>query len=124
MGRDGAHVLLVEDSVELAEIIVAVLEQMSLGATHTTRGARAIQLIEEQRPDLVLLDLGLPDMVGWQVLEALRSEDGKLQTPVVVITAHSDPTNRLIGKLQEVKAYLVKPFTPAEVEQAISQALG
>lgn len=123
MSRRAAKVLLVEDTIELAEIIMAVLEGMALDATHVTHGAKAIRVIREQEPDLVLLDLGLPDMVGWKVLEALKTEDGDYRPPVVVLTAHGDPANRLIGKLQEVRAYLVKPFTPDEVEQVISRAL-
>ncbi len=123
MGKDAAKVLLVEDSLELAEIILTVLKQMSLAGRHATHGAKAIEIIQEQEPDLVLLDLGLPDMSGWKVMEALKGEDGRFRIPVVVLTAHSDPANRLIGKLQEVKAYLIKPFTPDEVEQIITQAL-
>jgi CheY-like chemotaxis protein len=123
MSKATAKVLLIEDSVELAEIIVAVVESMSLQALHEMYGARAIQVIQDEEPDLILLDLGLPDMVGWKIMEALKDESGQFPIPVVVITAHGDPANRLIGKLQEVSAYLIKPCTPDEVRQVISRVL-
>ena len=123
MSEAPPKVLLIEDSEELAEIIIAVLEGMSLQPLHEAYGARAIQAIREERPDLILLDLGLPDMVGWKIMEALKDESGKFPIPVVVITAHGDPTNRLIGKLQEVSAYLIKPCTPDEVRGVVSRVL-
>jgi CheY-like chemotaxis protein len=123
MSKATAKVLLIEDSVELAEIIVAVVESMSLQALHEMYGARAIQVIQDEEPDLILLDLGLPDMVGWKIMEALKDGSGPFPIPVVVITAHGDPANRLIGKLQEVSAYLIKPCTPDEVRQVISRVL-
>ncbi|MCZ7542853.1 MAG: response regulator [Anaerolineae bacterium] len=123
MSVNADKVLIVEDSVELAEIILAVLDAMSLEGHHATHGTKAIQIIQEHDPDLILLDLGLPDMSGWKILEEIKGADGSFRVPVVVITAHDDPANRLIGKLQEVSAYLVKPFTPDEVEDIIRLAL-
>ncbi len=123
MSEVQAKVLIVEDTIDLAEIIIAVVERISMKPLHATHGAKAIATIQEENPDLVLLDLGLPDMRGWRILDAVKDENGQFSTPVVVITAHGDAANRLMGKLRNVAAYMIKPCTPEEVEEIISEVL-
>jgi two-component system response regulator AdeR len=123
MGDVASKVLIVEDSVELAEIITAVVEQMALHPIHVINGAKAIEVIQAEKPDLILLDLFLPDIVGWRILDAAKDAIGSFNTPVIVITAAGDPANRLMGKLRDVVAYLIKPCTPEEVEEVINRAL-
>ena len=117
-------VLIIEDSTELAEIIEATLQRLDMITTHETHGIKAFHRYQETRPDVVLLDIGLPDMIGWKVLEGIREASGSAGMPkVVIITAYGDPANRLIGKLQNVFEYLVKPFTAEEVERVVLSAL-
>ncbi len=116
-------VLIIEDSQELAEIIQFTLEDMNIKTHHESHGKRGLDAFQKIKPDLVLLDIGLPDMRGWKVLDELRSLEET--TPrVIVITAFDDPANRLMGRLQGVADYLVKPFTPDEIEDKVSLALG
>jgi CheY-like chemotaxis protein len=116
-------VLIIEDTTELAEVIQATLERMNMVTAHETHGNKALSRFDEMNPDIVLLDIGLPDMTGWKFLETVK-EKRKGQLPIIiVITAYGDPANKLIGKLQNVHGYLVKPFTPDEVEQAVRAAL-
>jgi CheY-like chemotaxis protein len=119
--------LVVEDTPELAAVLELVLKRMSVRMIIAGRAAQAISSIDEAMPDIVLLDLGLPDMPGWKVLEHLKErsrEDGVRAPAVVVITAYGDPANRLGGKLQGVHQYLVKPLKPDEVQQVVRSALG
>lgn len=119
-------VLIVEDTTELAEVIQATLERMNMTTVHESHGLKALSKLDELTPDLVLLDIGLPDMTGWKLLEALKEkhkESGKMPV-VIVITAYGDPANRLMGKLQGVHTYLIKPFTSDEVERVVMQAIG
>ncbi|NWF68677.1 MAG: response regulator [Chloroflexi bacterium] len=118
-------VLIVEDTVELGEVIQGTLERMNLVTAHETQGSKAIAKYTEMQPDVVLLDISLPDTTGWKILEHIKAEQEKSgRSPVViVITAYGDPANRLIGKLQGVHSYLVKPFTPDEIETTVIQAL-
>lgn len=116
-------VLIIEDTTELAEVIQATLERMNLTAIYETHAARALNRFEELKPKVVLLDIGLPDMSGWKFLEAIK-EKHKDQLPIIiVITAYGDPANRLVGKFQGVHDYLIKPFTPDEVERVVMGAL-
>lgn len=115
-------VLVVEDTVELGEVIQATLEQMGITVYHETHGNKAIEIYKSNKPDLVLLDIGLPDMIGWKMLDTVKDEEHT--APVVVISAYGDPANRLMGKLQDVDSYLIKPFTPDEVERVVRKVLG
>ena len=78
-----------------------------------------------EHPDLVLLDLALPDMAGWKVLDTIKEQQrGEKLPAIIVISAYSDAANRLMGKLQSVHSYLIKPFRPDDVEKVVANALG
>ena len=116
-------VLIIEDTTELAEVIQATLERMNMRTAHETHGGTAITRYEELRPDVVLLDIGLPDMTGWKFLEAVKEKHKDEMPIIIVITAYGDPANRLVAKFQGVYNYLIKPFTSDEVEQVVMSAL-
>jgi DNA-binding response OmpR family regulator len=118
------RVLIVEDTVELGEIIQATLERMEILAFCETHGTKALKRYDEVQPDLVILDIGLPDMTGWRVLDAIKESKALFKRPaIIIITAYGDPANRLMGKLQGVDSYLIKPFTPTEVERIVQEVL-
>ena len=118
-------VLIIEDTLELAEVIEATLESMGLDTVHETHGARAIERFYDVEPDLILLDIGLPDMPGWEILHEIKAyvEQTGASVKVIVITAYDDPANRLVGKLQDVHSYLVKPFTSHQIENVVYEVL-
>ncbi len=126
--RDTPVVLIVEDTTELAEVIQATLERMNIETVHETHGNKAVQKFHETNPDVVLLDISLPDMTGWNILDEVKEKREKIgdkskMPVVVVITAYGDPANRLVGKLQGIHSYLIKPFTSDEIEKIVTQAL-
>lgn len=124
MSEPTHKVLIVEDTVELAEIVQVTLERLNLRVFHETRGKRALEVYDAEHPDLVLLDIALPDMTGWQVLQAIQSKRFEGKTPhIIVITAYGDPANRLMGKLQDIQGYLIKPLKPDEVEKVVLKVL-
>jgi CheY-like chemotaxis protein len=118
-------VLIVEDTTELAEVISATLERMNMKIATETHGGKALARYAEVNPDVILLDIGLPDITGWQFLEGIKEtrQDTDKMPIVIVITAYGDPANRLVGKLQGVQDYLIKPFTADEVEKVVQRAL-
>jgi DNA-binding response OmpR family regulator len=124
MSEPTHKVLIVEDTVELAEIIQVTLERLNLQVFHETHGHRALEVYDAERPDLVLLDIALPDMTGWQVLQTIQAKpyEGK-SSLIVVITAYGDPANRLMGKLQDIQGYLIKPLQPGEIEEVVVRVL-
>lgn len=116
-------ILIVEDSPEYAMLTQTMLKRFGYVTHHAADGEDAVVYLESHKPALVLLDLNLPGMSGWDVLEHLVEIHGKDVIPVVVTTAYSDSANRVVGKLQEVYKYLVKPFSPAELRETVEGAL-
>ncbi|MBL8146169.1 MAG: response regulator transcription factor [Anaerolineae bacterium] len=120
------QVLVVEDTPELAEMVVATLRRARIIAEYELRGEQALPRYIESKPPVILLDLNLPDLPGWKVLEAIRdySRDNGVPGPrIIVMTAMGDPANRLVGKLQGVFGYIVKPCPTAELQAAVRNAL-
>jgi CheY-like chemotaxis protein len=118
-------VLIIEDSFELAQLIQITLKRNHIRSVIETSGSRALERYREMKPDVVLLDLGLPDMTGWKVLDEIRETsqaDGTMPI-VIVVSAYGDAANRLVGKLQNVHGYLVKPFTSEDIIRAVRQSL-
>jgi DNA-binding response OmpR family regulator len=117
------QVLIVEDTQEFAELARIILTRAGMNTYHAATGEAAIAYLQAERPDLILLDLYLEDNItGWNVLECATEKYGQNSIPVVVTTAHNDPANRLVGKLQDIAGYLVKPFTGRELLDAIDAA--
>lgn len=123
-GEKTHTVLIIEDTVELAEILQATLERLNLDVFHEAHGNKAVDRYFEVQPDVVLLDIALPDITGWKVLDTIREERrGGKPLKIIVITAYGDPANRLMGKLQDVEGYLIKPFKPDDVEAEVRRVL-
>jgi CheY-like chemotaxis protein len=123
---DKPTILLIEDTIELAEVIQAALSRTHTRILHESHGGRALSRYTDLKPHLILLDIGLPDISGWQFLEGIKERHKAMNTQlplVIVITAFGDPANRLVGKFQGVFDYLIKPFTAAEVERVVLKAL-
>jgi twitching motility two-component system response regulator PilG len=120
------RILIVEDSDELARLMQMMLHHMNLDSDYVCTGHGALDYIAAQPPDLMILDLALPEMTGWQVLEQTENLLGSIPFPVIVLTAMKDPTNRLIGKLHHpdpVVRYLFKPFKINALSAAVSEVL-
>ncbi len=117
-------ILIIEDTTELGEVIQATLERMNMVTAHETHGLKALSRFEAMQPNVVLLDIGLPDMTGWKFLEAIKEKHKDQMPMIIIITAYGDPANRLVGKLQGVFDYLIKPFTATDVEKVVARALG
>jgi DNA-binding response OmpR family regulator len=116
-------VLLVEDNAAMAEMMLTCLAHLKLKTQHKSTGEEAWELLENYKPDLILLDLSLPKMSGWELLEKVKAKYGDHDIPVIVVTALTDKPNRIIGRLQYVSRYLTKPFTIQELSTAINDVL-
>lgn len=120
MEPDNALVLVVEDETEIAEIVTAYLERERFRWVHAVDGKAALELHRALKPDIVLLDVGLPRGDGWEVLSELRRRGG---TPVIMVTA----LDKDIDKLQALRIgaddYVVKPFNPVEVVARVRAVL-
>lgn len=112
--------LVVEDDKEIRELLRRYLERAGFAVVTTASGAQALDLLARDGVGLVLLDLGLPDVDGWEVLRAARSDE---RVPVVVLTARSAVDDRIHGLQLGADDYIGKPFSPTEVVLRVQAVL-
>lgn len=118
-----SRILVVEDDPNAFEVLKIALQALPLEIINAASGTQAINFLTAELPALIFLDIDLPDMHGWQILEKFK-ESGRLRPiPVIVLTAHAEPVHRLIGSLQAVAVYLRKPFKADEVRGHVKQLL-
>jgi DNA-binding response OmpR family regulator len=115
-------VLVVDDEPTITEVVSRYLERAGYAATTAADGLEAIRLAGESRPDLVVLDLMLPELDGLQVLRHLRDGEGD-RTPVIVLTAKGEQDDKLAGLRSGADDYVVKPFSPSELVARVDAVL-
>jgi len=116
----GQLVLVVEDEVTLAETIELYLRHEGFRAERAADGERALELFRAARPDLVLLDLGLPKVDGMEVLRRIRAAS---DVPVVILTARAEEVDELLGLGMGADDYLVKPVSARKLLARVKVAL-
>jgi DNA-binding response OmpR family regulator len=117
-------VVSVEDDDDLFALLQVILKEQPIRLRRGRSGSEALRLVEQSKPDLLLLDLALPDMRGWDVLDRAAGEHQLEGVPVIVLTSHTEIPHRVIGKFQDVAAYLGKPVNPDEFRKLIQKTLG
>ncbi|MDX1723571.1 MAG: response regulator [Pseudomonas sp.] len=115
-----ALILIAEDEAEIAEILAAYLERSGLRTVHAVDGHDALAKHQSLKPDLLLLDVQMPRMDGWQVLSEIRHRG---ETPVIMLTALDQDIDKLVGLRIGADDYVVKPFNPAEVVARVMAVL-
>jgi len=105
-------ILIVEDALEIADILAAYLAHSGMRTIHAADGQQALVLQERMTPDLILLDIHMPKIDGWQVLAKLRQTS---QTPIIMLTAMDQDIDKLKALRTGADDYVIKPFNPAEV---------
>ena len=113
-------VLIVEDEPDIADLLEAYLRREQFRTERATDGSGAVQLHSAARPDLVLLDVNLPEFDGFEVLRKIRET---AQTPVIMVTAMTEDLDKLLGLKLGADDYVVKPFSPLEVVARVKAVL-
>jgi len=103
------QVLLVEDEPTIADTVIYALESENLGCTWVSTGAEAVAQVREQQPDLVLLDIGLPDQTGFDVCRQLREIS---DVPILFLTSRHSEIDQVLGLELGADDYITKPFSP------------
>ena len=111
----GYRVLVVEDEADLAELVAMHLRDAGHQVVVASTGSDALAQIQRDRPDLVLLDVMLPDLLGTEVCRRLRRDPGTLQLPVIMLTAKGEEVDRIVGFEVGADDYVTKPFSPREL---------
>ena len=114
------NILVVEDDRNISDLIRMYLEKEGFEVRLAYDGGKAVEEFEKQQPDMVLLDIMLPVLDGWQVCERIRQ---KARTPIIMLTAKGDVTDRITGLEMGADDYLVKPFEMKELMARINAVL-
>ena len=123
LGPMAPKVLLVDDEKSILMMLEVNFRAAGFDVLTATSGASALEIAAAARPDAVVLDLGLPDLDGWEVVKRLRELDGVASTPVVVLSG-TDRNDALVrGYASTVEAYVTKPVEPEELVQAVRRVL-
>ncbi|HYW58642.1 MAG TPA: response regulator transcription factor [Polaromonas sp.] len=118
------QLLMIEDDTRLATMVGEYLRQSGYGFTHAADGTKGLEALEARKPDLVILDLMLPDMDGLEVCRRIKAMGGdSARTAVLMLTAKGDPMDRIVGLEIGADDYLPKPFEPRELLARIRAVL-
>ena len=117
MGRD---ILVVEDDINIANLIDMYLAKEGFGVRRASDGAKAMKEFQKQTPDLIVLDIMLPAMDGWEVCSRIRETS---HVPIIMLTAKSEVFNRIHGLEMGADDYIVKPFEMKELMARINAVL-
>lgn len=105
-----AEILAVDDDKHIADLLKVVLEQEGYKVVPVYGGQEALEKLKQMKPDLVLLDIQMPKMNGWQVLEAIKQDENTKDIPVVMLTGMESDFDKETMKAKGVEDYIMKPF--------------
>ena len=113
-------ILVVDDEKKIVDIVKAYLEKDGYKVIVAYEGKSALYIARTQLPDLIVLDLMLPELSGWEVCRALRGESN---VPVIMLTARDDDSDKIVGLELGADDYMVKPFNPKELMSRVRAVL-
>lgn len=109
------RILVVDDDLEVVRLIRAYLEQAGFEVLAAHDGEAAVHTLRRERPDLLLLDLMLPGRDGWEITRLVRGDPALAHTPIIMLTARVDDTDKIVGLELGADDYVTKPYNPREV---------
>jgi CheY-like chemotaxis protein len=116
-------ILLADDEKDIRTIIRMRLERLPYRIIEATTGTEALTRLRAEQPDLVLLDVTLPEMTGIEILETLRNEQALTSTAVILMSGHDEAVDRSRGLALGAAVYLVKPFSPQQLVESVVRLL-
>ena len=122
MVKDAKQVIYIEDEQEMIDLVSLILSRKGYVVTGANGGRDGLNLVRQQRPDLVLLDLMMPDMDGWEVYQQMKADEKLRQIPVIVITAKAQSIDKVLGlHIAKVDDYISKPFSPQDLLESVEK---
>lgn len=118
------RVVCIEDEFEMIELVKMILTREGFEVIGAPSGVQGLQIVEDVQPELVLLDLMMPDMDGWEVYQRMKSNPKTSNIPVIVITARTQSIDKVLGlHIAKVDDYITKPFAPGELMASVTKTL-
>ncbi len=117
------RILVVDDDRGIVRLLRAYLEQSGYEVLTAYNGETALHILRRERPDLVVLDLMLPDRDGWDVTRIVRRDEGLAAIPIIMLTARVEDSDKIVGLELGADDYVTKPFNPREVVARVRAVL-
>jgi two-component system response regulator VicR len=122
---DKKVVVCIEDDPQVIDLVKLILGRKGFELVGAVGGREGIETVRRVKPNLVLLDLMMPDMDGWEVYQQMKADEELKHIPVIVVTAKAQSIDKVLGlHIAKVDDYITKPFGPQELIQSVNKVLG
>ncbi len=124
MEQSSISILYIEDDPEMIDLVTLILNRRGYQVQGAHGGRQGLDILQNHTPDLILLDLMMPDVDGWDVYHQIKAMEHNHNTPVIIITAKAQAIDRVLGlHIAKVDDYISKPFRPKELLDSIDKIL-
>jgi two-component system response regulator VicR len=118
------RLIYIEDEEEMIDLVRLILGRRGFEVMGANGGREGLDMVRREIPDLVLLDLMMPDMDGWDVYQQMKAEESTRDIPVIVVTAKAQSIDKVLGlHIAKVEDYISKPFSPQELLDSVEKVL-
>ena len=119
------RVVCIEDEPEMIDLVRLILGRKGFKVIGANGGIEGLEIVRREKPDIILLDLMMPDMDGWEVYQQIKADSELRSIPVVVVTAKAQSIDKVLGlHIAKVDDYITKPFGPQELLESVEKILG
>jgi DNA-binding response OmpR family regulator len=116
------RVVYIEDEPEMIDLVRLILKRKQYEVIGASGGREGLDAVRKALPDVILLDLMMPDMDGWEVYQQLKADEATRSIPVIVITAKAQRIDKVLGlHIAKVDDYISKPFSPIELVESLQR---
>ena len=124
MEQINKRIIYFEDDKDMVELVRIILGREGYQVEGIAEGQAGIKAVQQNSPDVILLDLMLPDMDGWEIFRQLKHDESTADIPVIVITAKAQSIDKVLGlEIAKVDDYISKPFRPNELVDIVEEVL-
>lgn len=124
MAEKFKQVVYIEDEQEMIDLVRLILSRKGYEVIGANGGRQGLDLVRQEIPQLILLDLMMPDLDGWDVYQQIKADDAVRRIPVIVITAKAQSIDKVLGlHIAKVDDYISKPFSPQELIESVEKVM-
>jgi len=119
-----AEILCIDDESGVVELVELIMQREGIVVRGASSGAEGLALMQEIQPQVILLDIMMPDMDGWEVFKKMKADNTLKDIPVIILTARDSSFEEIIAREKAgVDDYITKPFTPSRLRESIKKVL-
>ncbi len=125
MSEQRKKIVCIEDEPEMIDLVRLILGRRGFELIGAVGGREGLETVRQVKPDLVLLDLMMPDMDGWEIYQHMKADEELRNIPVIIVTAKAQSIDKVLGlHIAKVDDYITKPFGPRELIDSVNRVLG